>query len=94
MKQRILGLTVLLACITCSVEVSAQQQPSIFHLGVKGGGNFTKVSTSSGLTGKYDYGYHLGAMAQVDLGSLYVQGKPYIIRKEHLMILVTKVLKS
>ncbi|AQW99973.1 porin family protein [Elizabethkingia anophelis] len=75
MKQRILGLTVLLACITCSVEVSAQQQPSIFHLGVKGGGNFTKVSTSSGLTGKYDYGYHLGAMARVDLGSLYVQGE-------------------
>jgi hypothetical protein len=94
MKQRILGLTVLLACITCSVEVSAQQQPSIFHLGAKGGGNFTKVSTSSGLTGKYDYGYHLGAMARVDLGSLYVQGEALYNQKEHLMILVTKVLKS
>lgn len=82
MKQQILGLTMLLACITCSVKVSAQQQTGIFHLGVKGGGNFTKVSTSSsGLNGKYDYGYHAGAMARVDLGSLYVQGEALFNKK-------------
>lgn len=74
MKQSILGFAASLIAITCSVKTNAQQS-SILHLGVKGGGNFTKTSTSSDITGKYDFGYQAGAMARVDIGSLYVQAE-------------------
>lgn len=75
MKQQFLALSSLLLCITCSVDIQAQQTPA-FHIGVKGGTNFTKTSTeSSSLEGKYGFGYQAGVMARMDVGSLYVQGE-------------------
>ncbi|MDR6463819.1 MULTISPECIES: porin family protein [Chryseobacterium] len=75
MKQQFLALSSLLLCIFCTVETKAQQTPA-FHIGVKGGTNFTKTSTaSSSLEGKYGLGYQAGVMTRVDLGKLYVQGE-------------------
>lgn len=75
MKQQFLAFCSLLLCITCSMDTQAQQT-SPFHLGIKGGANFTKTSTeSSSLEGKYGFGYQAGAMARLDIGSLYVQGE-------------------
>lgn len=75
MKQQFLAFGSLLLCITCSIDTQAQQTPA-FHVGIKGGANFTKTSTeSSSLEGKYGFGYQAGAMARVDLGRLYVQGE-------------------
>lgn len=74
MKQ-ILALSSFLLCITCSVETKAQQTPA-FHIGIKGGANFTKTSTeSSALEGKYGLGYQGGIMTRMDIGNLYVQGE-------------------
>ncbi|MEJ5050960.1 porin family protein [Chryseobacterium culicis] len=75
MKQQFLALSSLLLCISCTVETKAQQTPA-FHIGVKGGANFTKTSTeSSSLEGKYGFGYQAGVMTRMDLGKLYVQGE-------------------
>jgi len=75
MKQQILALSTFLLCITCSVETKAQQTPA-FHIGIKGGANFTKTSAgSSSLEGKYGFGYHGGIMTRMDIGRLYVQGE-------------------
>lgn len=75
MKQQLLALSSLLLCITCSVDIQAQQTPA-FHIGIKGGTNFTKTSTeSSSLEGKYGFGYQAGVMTRMDIGSLYVQGE-------------------
>lgn len=74
MRQSILRLTALLIAMTCFIKINAQQS-SIFHLGIKGGGNFTKTSTPSDVNGKYDLGYQAGAMARIDLGSLYAQAE-------------------
>lgn len=75
MKQQFLALSSLLLCISCTIETKAQQTPA-FHIGVKGGANFTKTSTeSSSLEGKYGFGYQAGVMTRMDLGKLYVQGE-------------------
>ncbi|REC43466.1 porin family protein [Chryseobacterium pennipullorum] len=75
MKQQFLALSTFLLCISCTVEMQAQQTPA-FHIGVKGGTSFTKTSTeSSSLEGKYGFGYQAGVMTRVDLGRLYVQGE-------------------
>jgi len=75
MKQQFLALSSLLFCISCTIETKAQQTPA-FHIGVKGGANFTKTSTeSSSLEGKYGFGYQAGVMTRMDLGKLYVQGE-------------------
>ncbi|NIF05743.1 PorT family protein [Chryseobacterium sp. Tr-659] len=75
MKQQFLALGSLLLCISCTIETKAQQTPA-FHIGVKGGTNFTKTSTESpSLEGKYGFGYQAGVMTRIDLGSLYVQGE-------------------
>ncbi|WP_185286201.1 porin family protein [Chryseobacterium indologenes] len=75
MKQHFLALTALLLCITCSVDLQAQQAPA-FHIGVKGGTSFTKTSTESSLLeGKYGFGYQAGVMTRMDIGKLYVQGE-------------------
>ena len=58
----------------CSMETKAQQTPA-FHIGVKGGANFTKTSTESSLEGKYGFGYQAGVMTRMDIGKLYVQGE-------------------
>ncbi|MDR6544694.1 opacity protein-like surface antigen [Chryseobacterium rhizosphaerae] len=74
MKQQLLAFGSLLLCITCSIDTQAQQTPA-FHIGVKGGTNFTKTSTESSLEGKYGFGYQAGIMTRMDIGSLYVQGE-------------------
>ncbi|RKE78595.1 MULTISPECIES: porin family protein [unclassified Chryseobacterium] len=74
MKQQFFALTALLLCIFCSMETKAQQTPA-FHIGVKGGANFTKTSTESSLEGKYGFGYQAGVMTRMDIGKLYVQGE-------------------
>ncbi|WP_431611400.1 porin family protein [Chryseobacterium sp. 'Rf worker isolate 10'] len=74
MKQQFFALSALLLCIFCSIETKAQQTPA-FHIGVKGGANFTKTSTESSLEGKYGLGYQAGVMARMDIGKLYVQGE-------------------
>lgn len=75
MKQQFLALSTLLLCIICSTDVQAQQTLA-FHIGIKGGANFTKTSTeSSSLEGKYGFGYQGGIMTRMDIGSLYVQGE-------------------
>ncbi|AZA47775.1 PorT family protein [Chryseobacterium carnipullorum] len=75
MKQQFLALSSFLLCITCSVETRAQQTQT-FHIGIKGGANFTKTSTeSSALEGKYGFGYQGGMITRMDIGSLYVQGE-------------------
>ena len=75
MKQQFLALSSLLLCISCTIETKAQQTPA-FHIGVKGGANFTKTSTeSSSLEGKYGFGYQAGVMTRMDIGKLYVQGE-------------------
>ncbi|WP_265132058.1 porin family protein [Chryseobacterium oranimense] len=75
MKQQILALSTFLLCITCSVETKAQQTPA-FHIGIKGGANFTKTSAgSSSLEGKYGFGYQGGIMTRMDIGRIYVQGE-------------------
>lgn len=74
MKQQFFALSALLFCIFCSMETKAQQAPA-FHIGVKGGANFTKTSTESSLEGKYGFGYQAGVMTRVDIGKLYVQGE-------------------
>lgn len=73
MKQQFFALSALLLCIFCSMETKAQQTP-VFHIGVKGGANFTKTSTESSLEGKYGFGYQAGVMTRMDIGKLYVQG--------------------
>ncbi|MDR6371428.1 hypothetical protein J2795_002785 [Chryseobacterium bernardetii] len=74
MKQQFFALSALLLCIFCSIETKAQQTPA-FHIGVKGGANFTKTSTESSLEGKYGFGYQAGVMTRLDIGKLYVQGE-------------------
>ncbi|MCQ9635117.1 PorT family protein [Chryseobacterium sp. WG23] len=74
MKHQFLAISSLLLCITCSIETQAQQTPA-FHIGVKGGTNFTKTSTESSLEGKYGFGYQAGIMTRMDIGRLYVQGE-------------------
>ncbi|KYH06127.1 hypothetical protein A1704_07440 [Chryseobacterium cucumeris] len=74
MKQQFFALSALLLCIFCSMETKAQQTPA-FHIGVKGGANFTKTSTESSLEGKYGFGYQAGVMTRMDIGKLYVQGE-------------------
>lgn len=75
MKQQFLALSTLVLCIYCTTEIKAQQTPA-FHIGVKGGANFTKTSTeSSSLEGKYGFGYQAGVMTRLDIGKLYVQGE-------------------
>lgn len=74
MKQQFFALSALLLCIFCSMETKAQQTPA-FHIGVKGGVNFTKTSTESSLEGKYGFGYQAGVMTRMDIGKLYVQGE-------------------
>ncbi|QBA23097.1 PorT family protein [Chryseobacterium indologenes] len=74
MKQQFFALSALLLCIFCSMETKAQQAPA-FHIGVKGGANFTKTSTESSLEGKYGFGYQAGVMTRMDIGKLYVQGE-------------------
>lgn len=74
MKQQFFALSALLLCIFCSIETKAQQTPA-FHIGVKGGANFTKTSTESSLEGKYGLGYQAGVMTRMDIGKLYVQGE-------------------
>lgn len=75
MKQRFLALSSFLVCITCSVETNAQQTPA-FHIGIKGGTNYTKLSSESSiLSGKYGLGYQAGIMTRVDFNRLYIQGE-------------------
>ncbi|ASW75272.1 hypothetical protein IQ37_19250 [Chryseobacterium piperi] len=75
MKQRFLTVSSFLLCITCSVEATAQQSPTL-HIGVKAGINSTKVSSeSSNLEGKYGFGYQAGIMTRMDFSKLYVQGE-------------------
>ncbi|MFC3754819.1 porin family protein [Chryseobacterium tructae] len=82
MKQQFLAFCSLLLCITCSMDTQAQQTPA-FHFGIKGGANFTKTSTeSSSLEGKYGFGYQAGAMARLDIGSLYVQGEALLNKRK------------
>lgn len=82
MKQQFLAFSSLLLCITCSVETNAQQTRA-FHIGIKGGANFTKTSTeSSTLEGKYGLGYQGGIMTRMDFGSLYVQGEALLNKRK------------
>lgn len=75
MKQRFLAISSFLVCITCSVETNAQQTPA-FHIGIKGGTNYTKLSSESSiLSGKYGLGYQAGIMTRVDFNRLYIQGE-------------------
>ena len=75
MKQQFLALSTFLLCIIGFIEAKAQQTPA-FHIGIKGGANFTKTSSeSSTLEGKYGFGYQGGIMTRMDIGSLYVQGE-------------------
>ena len=74
MRQHILALAAFVAILSGATQLKAQQSP-ILHLGVKGGANFTKVTTTSGFDGKYNFGAQAGVMARVDLGKLYVQGE-------------------
>ncbi|MBV8327008.1 porin family protein [Chryseobacterium sp.] len=75
MKQQFLAISAFLLCIGSSIHLQAQQTPA-FHIGVKGGTNFTKTSTeSSSLEGKYGFGYQAGLMTRMDIGKLYVQGE-------------------
>ena len=81
MKQQFFALSALLLCIFCSVETKAQQTPA-FHIGVKGGANFTKTSTESSLEGKYGFGYQAGVMTRMDIGKLYAQGEALFNKKK------------
>ncbi len=81
MKQQFFALSALLLCIFCSVETKAQQTPA-FHIGIKGGANFTKTSTESSLEGKYGFGYQAGVMTRMDIGKLYVQGEALFNKKK------------
>ncbi|SFN67837.1 Outer membrane protein beta-barrel domain-containing protein [Chryseobacterium oleae] len=75
MKQQFLALSTFLLCIIGFIETKAQQTHA-FHIGIKGGANFTKTSSeSSTLEGKYGFGYQGGIMTRMDIGSLYVQGE-------------------
>lgn len=75
MKHQFLALSTFLLCIIGCIETKAQQTPA-FHIGIKGGANFTKTSSeSSTLEGKYGFGYQGGIMTRMDIGSLYVQGE-------------------
>lgn len=75
MKQQFFALSAFLGCIFCTIETKAQQTPA-FHIGVKGGANFTKTSMeSSSLEGKYGFGYQAGIMTRLDIGKLYVHGE-------------------
>ncbi|SHG28523.1 porin family protein [Chryseobacterium sp. OV279] len=75
MKHQFLALSTFLLCIIGFIETKAQQTPA-FHIGIKGGANFTKTSSeSSTLEGKYGFGYQGGIMTRMDIGSLYVQGE-------------------
>ncbi|MDR4955018.1 porin family protein [Chryseobacterium sp. ES2] len=81
MKQQFFALSALLLCIFCGMETKAQQTPA-FHIGVKGGANFTKTSTESSLEGKYGFGYQAGVMTRMDLGKLYVQGEALFSKRK------------
>ena len=52
----------LLAALFMSSALMAQ-----FHIGVKGGTNITKVDGQS-FKDKFEYGYHIGAFAEIGLG--------------------------
>lgn len=85
MKQRFLAISSFLVCITCSVETNAQQTPA-FHIGIKGGTNYTKLSSESSiLSGKYGLGYQAGIMTRVDFNRLYIQGEA-LFNKEKLLM--------
>ncbi|WP_213277609.1 porin family protein [Chryseobacterium indologenes] len=83
MKQQFFALSTLLLCIFYGIETKAQQAPA-FHIGVKGGANFTKTSTESSLEGKYGLGYQAGVMTRVDLGKLYLQGEALFNKRKTL----------
>jgi hypothetical protein len=60
-------LSVLIACVFLTQAVFAQ-----FHLGIKGGANFTKIEGKS-FSDEFRYGYHLGGFAEIGLGKLSIQ---------------------
>jgi len=74
MKKYIAFLGLAIASIAGTGMVQAQSS-SPLHIGIKAGANYTKVSTSSSLTGKYNFGYQGGAMARLDISRAYIQGE-------------------
>ncbi|KIO75111.1 hypothetical protein TH53_22505 [Pedobacter lusitanus] len=56
---------------------TAKSQNAIpFHIGLKGGANFTDLSLNyADLTNKYAAGYSAGAFTRIDISKLYVQGE-------------------
>ncbi|MBB5636944.1 hypothetical protein HDF26_001772 [Pedobacter cryoconitis] len=59
------------------ITTKAKSQNSIpFHIGLKGGANFTDLSLNYGdLKNKYSAGYSAGAFTRVDISKLYLQGE-------------------
>ena len=58
-------LSVLMLCV-----ILAQASYGQFHLGIKGGANFTKVDGKS-FRDEFRYGYHLGGFAEIGLGKKF-----------------------
>lgn len=59
------------------VTTTARSQNSLpFHIGVKGGANFTNLSLNyADLTNKYAGGYSAGAFTRFDISRAYIQGE-------------------
>jgi hypothetical protein len=60
MKLKTLSVAVIL--LSC-IQLQAQK----IHIGIKGGANINKLSTSS-LNDKFSFGYHAGAFAEIGIG--------------------------
>jgi hypothetical protein len=57
-----------------STEINAQS-PLPIHVGVKGGTNYSYLSSSNGFDLKDGMGYFGGAMARFDVGKFYIQNE-------------------
>ncbi|SHG64604.1 porin family protein [Pedobacter caeni] len=70
----------LIAFTMMATAASAQKNP--FHIGLKGGANFSKLPISSeGVTSKYATGFSAGAFTRIDISKVYVQGELLFSKK-------------
>jgi hypothetical protein len=57
-----------------ATEINAQS-PLPIHVGIKGGANYSELSSSNGFNLKDGAGYFGGAMARFDIGKFYIQNE-------------------
>jgi hypothetical protein len=78
--KKTISFTPLIAFSMMAISANAQKNP--FHIGLKGGANFSKLPiSSSGISSKYATGFSAGAFTRIDISKVYVQGELLFTKK-------------